>query len=718
MKKIPFLVLSLLTIPSYAQSLLGILNQHQNSLKKPEPVTSSQASGTSSTVIASSQAVNESVSSTPSNKIECESDDQTSLPLAYITSLIQEKGGQLDISHDQRTGKLTISSADMIGNCSSMIQWRINEPVINGKKAYALEAVIRKGENCTPEQGCSYKLAKVEKGEFKNFEPNFFKPTLVGFEECLKKSGVVKDGKLDPGAIYNNPINESFDNASESRRLFLVSNGAASKNIKSKYGENGKFDYIHGCAHYESAHPKIKALLTYEDAEKERLDAEAAKLRDCKADEYGKLAEFIEKYEGYQSELGDVRDKLILEAAKNAAINFDAGKFNEEDLKVLGDFDRYVVQPKIDRARALYEELLDLEGDGRKVKQEELVKLLADISALGKKPYFTSEHTKKLLQSGKFDEAEKLNTMKLVIENHQRLGAKENNVVISTGVASQRIAASKAAFATTLEQERERYEYRTGQASGKAQHNGNLAQRMRNNINLRTQNFNAEIQLEYERMQPNGYCYKYWRNTPKCIQDSMERIQELQAMLQHYNNVDQERVNEYEAKAKEYGELEAQGRRYLAAQNGEEIPAETSTTPTPVPQDTTVPTPRPLEQPQGQNGVYSFQYPGNQNQQPPQQFYQQQAQLMPQQYQNPMVPNQNNNMFMQPQNPFYYNLQQPSFMGQQAYGYQPDPYGYGRQEAYSFNWGGGTNLQPYQQPQMPFYNQSIGAYGQFNYYGR
>jgi hypothetical protein len=706
-------MLSLVTTTSYAQGLLGTLNQHQNTI---EPQGTSTRPGSVSQS-SSKPEVRSSTSSTSSSNLKCEENDQTSLPLAYVTSLIQERDGKLDISHDQRSKKLSLSSSDMIGNCSSMLQWTIKRPEINGVKAYAIEVKIKKGEDCSDE-GCSYKVAKVEKGDFQKYEKHVLKPTLKGFEECLQKSGVIVDGKVVSDAIYSTPVNEKFDGIEESGKLLFLSHGPATPMVKAKYG---KFEHQYACDFYEQAHPTITSLLTYEDAEQARLDAEAAKLKDCKVDEYGKLSEFIEKYEQYSVQLGDVRDRLILEAAKKSAAAIASGKYTEEDLKVLADFDRYIVQPKIELARGLYEESLDLDGEAKKAKQEELKIVLSQISSLGQKPYFQSAHTLKLIQDGRFDEAEKLQSMKLMIEHHQRLGAKQDNVVITPGVAMQRVAAGKAEFASKLEVEKERYEYRTGQSTGKASYYSNLAQRMRNNIQTRTQNFNQEIQLEYQRIQqPNGYCYKYWRNTQKCIQESLERIQELQALLQHYNKVDEQRAAEYDAKAKEYGELEEQGRRYVATQNGE-APASTETPSTPAPQDTTVPTPRPQT---SDAGVYNFNYPGSQGPMDPQMMAQQQAQMTPQQYQYPMNPYANNNMFMQ-QNP-YMGYQQP-FMGQQSFGMGG---------SYSFNWGGGMQ-NPYmgyqQQPMMgqqqfgmqPGFGQQQGywgnpyqAYNNYSVYGR
>ena len=709
MKKIPVLMLSLMTIPAHAQ-VWSALSDYQESLKPAVNQSSSSSSAPE---------VKPSTNSSSSSSKLCEENEQTSLPLKILISLILEKDGQLGIVHDQRTGKLKVTSPDMIGNCSSMIDWTLQKPEFEGNKAYALEAKFKKAT--------SY---RVIKGGYPVTLNKEFPATLLGFEECLKDSGVIKEGKVDPNAIVKDQVDAKFEGADYSGDLLFVSHGSASSQVKPKYGD-GNFKYRDGCDYYESAHPTIGSLLTFGDAERERLDSVARKLQEeCKNGDYSKLADFIDKYEGYASILGEVRDNLIREAAKKSALAIEKGTYKDEDLKVIADFDKYIIQPLADQAVALYDQMIEAEGDAKKALQDQLKSVLSKLTEYNKKPYFVSANTMKLLKDGKFEEAEKLNSMKLTIDSYQRIGTKQDNVVITPTVAAQRVANGKATFADSLEAEKEKYEYRTGQSTGKSQYYADLASRMRSNIQTRNQNFTAEIQEEYARVQqPNGYCYKYWRNTQKCIQDSMERIQELQALLQHYNKVDEERAAEYDAKAREYGDLEVQGRRYVAAQNGEAPPVETNTTTTPAAQDTTVPNSRPQSQ---DSGVYSFNF--NQGQPGNQQMYQQQAQMTPQQFQYPMNPNQNNNMFMQ-QQPYGYQQQymgQQNFGGGMNYNYNygsSQGFGYQPQGAYSFNWGGGGMQQPYGQQQYygqqqqysqqggGYWNRPYQAYGGMSLYG-
>ena len=187
-------MLSLVTIPLHAQSLLSTLNQHQEELESETkaPVTDPKKAKAKKPGPAevSSSGVSASV-----NAAKCDENDQTSLPLSYVTSLILSKGGHLDVNYDPRKSTVTVAAPDMISNCSSMIEWKLKEQEIAGARAYAIEAKLKEGDNCT-DQGCEYKVAKVEGGAFKEYQRMTLKPTLKGFEECLSKAGVIARPKV------------------------------------------------------------------------------------------------------------------------------------------------------------------------------------------------------------------------------------------------------------------------------------------------------------------------------------------------------------------------------------------------------------------------------------------------------------------------------------------------------------------------------------------
>lgn len=548
-------MLALVSTPLYAQSMLGSLSDYQSTLtpdvskEEATPPVRSQGESSSET------------------NGRCEENDQTSMPLAYATSLILESNPRLNIDFNPRTGKVSVGANSMISNCSSMVEWKLKDQDLQGQKAYVVEAKFREGDNCSDGK-CTYKVAKVKNGEFDKYEDLAFPPTLKGFEACLQASGVIKDGKVDKKAIYAAPMKETFNNVTETAKLLFVSHGPQSAMVKAKYGS---FELINRCDHYEAIHPEIKQLLSLQDETRIKLDEEANKLKDCGADEYGKLIGFIEKYEEYDSVLGKVRDTLILESAKKSAKNIESGKYTEEDLKVLADFEKYIVEPKTAQAARLYNQMENLEGDSKRAKQAELKVVLEELKSLNNKPYFQAVHTQKLMNDGQFEVAAKVNGIKIALDSFSRLGTKRNNVLVTPDVARVSMVHAKDEFERASIIEQERYQVRTGQVTGQSDYYANLSKRLQNSIKVRTQNYQGEMQEEYGRVQPGGYCYAYFRNTQKCIQDSLERIQQLQNLLAHYNKIDTERIQDLDAKAADYGKLEEQGRRYVAQQNGEEI---------------------------------------------------------------------------------------------------------------------------------------------------
>jgi hypothetical protein len=700
-----FLVFSLvaITFKSHSNTVFDLLKDY----KKELPAT-----GTTS----GSQKILPATSTTTTDYSICEK-DQTSLPLSFLTSLILDQNDDFKFSHDSKNKTLTISSpSNMISNCSNMLQFNLKTKEIKGKIIHAVEAELKKTSDCT-ESGCKYKVAVKKDGKLE-FQDEYFEPTLKGFEDCLNKTGVISEGTINPLAIHPAPMNVGLEIPNQSGPLYFLSSGNMTSSYPAKYSKN--YDQFDGpCEFYELAHPQVSAILTEEDEIKKKLDKEAEDLKKCT--NYNEVSDFIEKYTEYAKDLGEIANKLLLEAAQKSATAIKAGKYSDDDLKVIEDFHELVVKPKIDLGVKLHEEWIKSQGEEKKAKKVEFDKVLNEISSYGKAPYFLSVHTNKLISDGKFEEAEKLNSMKLMIQHHQRLGAKENNVVITPEVASQRVKNDQVLFSKHIENERERYDYRTGQSTGKAEYYANLRNKMNENIKIRTENYRDEIQAEYERIQPpNGYCYRPFRNTQTCIQESQERIKELVSLLQHYNNVDKERFEEYDAQAKEWGGLEQEGRRYIATQNGEEPPLETKTYIL-TGDDETVDAP--VRSETERSDVYNFEYNNsNNNRALPQnpQYYNNYSQMTPQQYTNPVSPYQYNNMFTQ-QNPYtYYN--QP-YLGQQSY-HSFNQNTFQQPGVYNFNWNNPGNMmqqpygQNYRQPsgQFPYWNQPYQAYGNFQMY--
>ena len=686
MKKFSAIMLSLLTIPVYAQSILGSLQEYQNEIK-PKANTS-EIGEKSNLKIEPVEKSNQSVM--------CTEKEQTSLPLAYITGLMMEKDGKLDIQHDSRSGKLTIKSPDMISNCSSMIEFMADVKTNDdGKKIYSIEAKIKKGENCVDGK-CTYTVAKVEKGQFKDFEKLQIAPNMVGFEQCLKDAGVIKDGKVDPEAIYPSTINEKFSGYKESGELLFLSHGPSSSLVRPKYGTN--FVEIDECDYFERISEGGIDLQSTEEEEAARILAEKEKIRNC--GEYEKIADFIERYQGYSEDLNAVRDALILDAVKKANANIAAGKYGEEDLKALADFEKYVVLPKIAKAEALYLEAEALpEGSSeQKARIDQMKAVTSQLSGYLKAPFLTPGLLTKLETDGLFDDALKVRGMGELIVKFNGVGLSNNQMSPSAARSEAAIITDK--YKKDLVGKKEKFDITHGQSEGCfgmscSEYYRREAQKYSQNMQVRTQNFTQAIYEEYARMrQPTGACYKPFRNVNRCIQEAQARIQELQAQMQHFNAQDAKFSAEATTKSKEYAELEKQGRAYVARQNGEEPPVEVPTA------NNTSPTPRTDDNSQG----YNFEYQGysqNQmsqnNQQYNQQMYQQPQQ---QQYYNPY------SQFSQPQ----YNQQ---YSGQFNIGANS---GMGNQQQV-YNQYGGYQQPMYQQQQNNYWSNPYQAMGNYNMYG-
>ncbi len=703
MKIFSLVVLSFVSIPAFAQGMFDALEQNQASLPARPGVTSERPpTGITSPTVRPSDA-----------DTSCSENKQTSLPLRYFMGLLRERDAQLDVNPDPSSGTLRISSpAKMIGNCNSMLQWNLAQQEVDGVKTYSVEIKFKDGETCpaevtAPEGQKCYRVAKMKDGQFDKFDVKPFANDITGFQKCLEESGVVKaDRSIDSNAIFKQPVQESFSGVEETGRLVFLSHGPVSSQIDPKFG----LDRVNRCDVYEKIHPTIGMVYSSTDLNNQRLEAEAETLRNCQPNEYQRLVDFIER-NNYQGNLAAIRDNLILQAAQNTAKKIVENKeLTEDDMKVINDFERYIVDPKRAEIAALFLSMENLEGTELQTARARLNTLRGELEAFGRAPYFQRAHVEKLIAGGKFADAERMEGIRIAIGESAKIGKTENNVVVTPDMARVRIATARGQLAERLVAARENYDIRTGVTTGMAQSYRELGTAMRNNIARRTQNYTQEIQAEFARVQQGGYCYRYFRNTQKCIQDSLERIQELQNGLAHYNRIDTERAAEYDQKATQYATMEAEGRTYIARQNGEEVPREPA-------QDTTV-------VPQRTEDPAVAQQPGQQS-------------MMPPWMMNQQSPYGNQGMMSQPQNPYgqmYGQQQQQPFMGQSGFNAQ---FGYqgtmgqnfmGQQQQYGnvgVNWlamgQGGFGGQQQMFGQQPMFGQQYGQqpmYGQQQMFGQ
>lgn len=694
MKIIAAALLSILTIPAYAQSVMGALQTFQKDLTSESKASPKGAPGQQPTV--------QSVAKTKSSG-QCLENDQTSIPLTYLTNMMLERDAKLDIVHDNLSGELIVNSPPMISNCSSMIEWEAKSRVQNGVTSYVVEAKIKKGDSCV-DGVCAYDVVKGVKDEStdefkKSVEKVHVAPTFKGFESCLEKAGVIvktKDPKtnkvttsVEPKAISAASLNEKFDGMKESGVVLFLSHGLESREAKAKYGS---FVEVDKCDHYENILPEPLKLLSSADEAARAEEARKAEMRECK--DYMKLTKFMEESEALAQEFGGIRDNLIIEGTKKAVAAITAGD-KSVDISVIADFQKHIIEPLVDQADVLYN-MIQIEKDPAK-KSELVANLKQVLTALSKynsAPFMTTAIVEKLESLGEFERAQDVNGIKALIVTRARLGSTIAGKVITPALAQKEVENYRKLYAAESAEKKLKYEARTGQRVGDSKIFADQMANRTRMIQVRTQNYSRAIAEEYAKMQRcpqkvlSGFLPNY---AQRCIQESQANIQALQASLQRANQLDAAEGQKLAAKATEFAKLEKEGQAYIAQNSGAEE----------VEVDTTIPV-----IPGANNQVYTFDYQGamGQNQMGQQQTQQMSPQQLAaqQQYQYMASPNQ----FQSSQNPYLQGQTQqfPNYMGHQQYQSQQYPTYMGQQQ--SFN--------PYmQQQQQPNYGNSLfGA--QFN----
>lgn len=631
----------------------------------------------------------------------CPSSGQTTLPLKYVAAMMRTKGSSLQLSHDAAQGQLNVRGGDFLSNCNGMLEWGLRTPTTDFPN-YVVELKIK---GCGGSE-CEYKVMEVNTAKEQVEKTIKVKPDFAGFQQCLRETGVVDStGAVRSDKMVIRDLDISFNGVENSGNVWFGSHLPAASALYKKQSEKD-------CYYMEDIRQGGYAVYSPEDSERMRLDEQAQLI--CDSGNYRHIADFLERYSQYQTSLGAIRDELILKDYKKLAELIQKGeKLETQDYSVLADFQRYIVDPLTTRISDLHQKIGSLpSGQERRLKEEELKGLMRQLASYRSAPFITEKDMDKLMAKGLFDEAAQVNVVHLTAKNYGRLGANEGGVLVTPRVARQRISDGKQQFQRNLVARKEQFEVQTGRLTGRSEYFQGLASQHRKNIQIRTSNYQLEINDEVARITPPaGYCFRYFRNTQKCAQDSMQRIQELRALLERYNNSDAAIANDLEAKARTFREWEQQGERYIAAQSEPQTEAPTeSTTPArdEAPRGPAVEAPRADRAADAQAPMYQFPVQNLQLQQS--QMPTQQPQFMPGMQYNPQMQGQQFSGQFQNQiigapwgqqqyqnfNPYMPQMQQPMGHGLQHGG-----------QGYTFNFQGAMGQQ-----QQPFYQPTNNPWGQ------
>lgn len=288
--------------------------------------------------------------------VQCLEKDQNSLPLKYFMGLLRNKGASLKPFHDSETSELTISGGPMIGNCNSMIEYKISEP--GEGLPYVFQVKIK---GCGQET-CEYPVKKINaSNEIVDSEKVKVAPTMNGFFECLKKTDVLKNGKINKAKIVVAEMKARQAGVDQSAELWFASHGPEAQRIGAAFSTSGNKLTRNDCFYFEDI--QKDGFKIFSMAEREAKKKEDVFKQLCETNNYKlidkRISEFSE-VKSMQDVLIKVRNDLLVEEAKKIAkqikesndhSQLDAAKTKE----VLEDYNKYIIGPLKDELFGIYE---------------------------------------------------------------------------------------------------------------------------------------------------------------------------------------------------------------------------------------------------------------------------------------------------------------------------------------------------------------------------
>lgn len=527
--KLTLVTLALLSQPIFAQDIDW--GSFQSGIS--DGGSSGNSSGSSSTTEVSSESGRTNTSSTQVSSCGITKDTQSSMPLYMLNKLSSGKGF-FKMSLDPVTDRVSIQSDVMIANCNFML-----DPKTSVSKSAPFVHFLSVG---------------IKGGK-----------TVKDFEACLaEKVMVEKDGKkvVDPSKVERGTLalNYNFDNSGEFK---FLSEGPIALD---KGGVYGAIDYK-GCDAVEPISKDGFKLKTIADRDKEQRSKDVAGI--CQATKYTDISdELISKYQDYKSILEKLRNELLLEEVKKLSKDIQTG----DDLaglpySVIGDFQKYVIDPITEDIAKTYLELKGSQGEAKKALEKKLKELKIKLGAYKKTPYLTEADFNKLKAKGQFDAAEELFALRTTIVEFEKVAnIEEGNKRVTPEVAKIRTKNLINQQKVVMREDRLKYQLSHGEVTGLAAKYARNAEILTKNIEIRTKNY----QVAMQKMIQKGYkkC-QYSFNQRNCMNKIAKKLQSMQLTLEKVNNANKLEAEKYSTKAQEYAVLEQQGREYRRQQDDE-----------------------------------------------------------------------------------------------------------------------------------------------------
>ena len=377
---------------SFANTLLNALYESQESstLSSAPGPTSRIDLGTTSNMQSSAQ---------------CSDKDQNTLPLRFVMGLLREKGATLRPVHDPSTGKLTINGGRMIGNCNSMLEYKLSEPDSERGLPYIFQVTIK---GCGDDvEKCDYAVKSAKNGIPNDLGTMKFEPTMNGFMECLESTGVFKNGTIQSDNIAIAEFKAVKTGVNQSAELWFAHHGPYVDPDNGVFSDAGNKKPGMGCYYFEDIQKDGFEIYSKKDIDLNRKKDQFQNL--CKSGNYRlidqKIGDFQEvKY--LQNILKEVRNELLLDEVKKVAKqlkdNEDYAGLKVSQIKsVIEDFEKYIIQPKRDELfgvynngsivkKGLYHQIIDEENEDRKANLiTEFLKGLDELNQYTESPYLS-----------------------------------------------------------------------------------------------------------------------------------------------------------------------------------------------------------------------------------------------------------------------------------------------------------------------------------------
>lgn len=354
----------------------------------------------------------------------CTREDQNSIPYKFFSEVILG-GKALSIRHQPNNGTLSLSGGAMISNCNDMIKYNFVKP--SSDTPYAFQVEIKKpAGNCEKDEegkilNCTYKVTLAEGGLASGEEvEKKFSPDFDGYLQCLKESGVFKEGQIQEDKIAFSDFNFKGSGAYETNELMFMSHGPEADHQGGGLYSNNERPGL-GCYYYEQISSEGSVL--YSQAEIERNRKKALFNKICRSGDYKLIDSHLPDFTQFKSMhtiLKQIRNQLLEDEAKNlhgllqreSYAKLDAEKFGQ----VSKDFYNNVIVPKREEIQRLVNQM-NSSGDKKGIIQARIDQATKELVKYTKAPYLNDSDRKNMKSFAKKSPLDKESWRDAVVYN-------------------------------------------------------------------------------------------------------------------------------------------------------------------------------------------------------------------------------------------------------------------------------------------------------------